>query len=247
MTGGWLPVLMYHRVVERVPAGDPFANCISASAFESQLRWLRRRGRRTISMQRLWRVLGGGEPADPRSLILTFDDGYEDTHRVAWPLLRRYGFSATVFVVTSALDADNRFDSDATGEAVPMLTSAQVTELHAAGIEVGSHSQTHPPDMRALASGELESELAGSRRFLENLVQAPVEHFSYPRTRVDRRVADLVQAAGYRTACAGVGVYFDALRVCRVESLAPGWRLERSIQVRAIKHRGARLLGRSHW
>lgn len=216
----WAPILLYHRVVPATPPRDPYRNCVSSATFAAHMAWLARRGYRTIQLADLRAAFehgAAGRVPPRRSVVITFDDGYEDTYAHAWPILRRHGFSAAVFVVADAIGGDNRFDA-AHGEArAPMLTAEQLRTLHRQGVEIGSHTCSHPDALTDLADGALWDELTRSRSILESALGAPVRHFAYPHSRVDGRVEAAVERAGYELACAGVGTRFDPFCLQRVE------------------------------
>jgi peptidoglycan/xylan/chitin deacetylase (PgdA/CDA1 family) len=254
---GWAAVLMYHRIVPQAPASDPHRVCTRAATFESHLRWLRRRGYASVSLPELARQLDGHGPEAPaahgpsrrdaahrrtgrpaRSVAITFDDGYQDTFLCAWPLLQRYGFSATVFVVTDAIGGWNDFDQPAGSEPARMLSAAELQALHRASVDVGSHSCSHPASLVDLPEPALRDELSRSRATLEGILDAPVAHFAYPHSRHDARVEDAVRAAGYRLACAGTGTRSSRFRLHRVAApLAGGPAVECATAWRYLKWR----------
>jgi peptidoglycan/xylan/chitin deacetylase (PgdA/CDA1 family) len=99
-------ILMYHAIARL--ANDPNRLCTSPERFEAQLLHLRRRNLRGVSMRELHQAMSTG---DARGLVgLTFDDGYEDFLHTALPVLKRLGFSATVFVVGGMLGGENNWD-----------------------------------------------------------------------------------------------------------------------------------------
>jgi peptidoglycan/xylan/chitin deacetylase (PgdA/CDA1 family) len=184
-------VLMYHSVEPYT--SDPFQVTVSPARFEAQMRWLRRRGLRGVSMRELL--------ADPRKGLvgLTFDDGYTDFATHVMPVLTRYGFTATVFVVAGALGGHNSWDQP--GPRKTLMTAGEVRAAAAAGMEIGSHNLTHrrmpQADDRTVAT-----EAARSREVLSDLVGGEVTGFCYPYGAVGAREVDAVRAAGYDYACA---------------------------------------------
>ena len=234
----WAPVLMYHRVAAEVPAHDPYRNFVKAEVFDAQLGWLRRRGFRGVTVSALADALARGESLPDRSVAITFDDGYRDNLEVAWPLLRRHGFTATVFVVSGSVGGSSEFDRPHGYPPAAMLSSAELRELHGAGVEIGSHTVTHPESLCALRSGSLQAELADSRAALEDIVGAPVTAFAYPHSQVDARVEAAVAAAGYRAACAGRGAAFRPLRLSRLETgVRRGLGIETQVRWRRLRWR----------
>ena len=120
---------------------------------------------------------GKGLPDKP--VIITFDDGYENLAEYAFPVLQRYGFSATVFVVTGNLGGSNAWDEVRGSATLRLLSADQITEWAAKGIEFGSHTRSHP-DLRTLAIEDAQHEISGSKRDLEEVLGSPVASFAYP-------------------------------------------------------------------
>jgi peptidoglycan/xylan/chitin deacetylase (PgdA/CDA1 family) len=232
----WLPILAYHRIVPYLPEDDDAGNCVSVAAFERQLRWLSRRGYRSRSLAEVEGDLVGAS-IPRRSVVITFDDGYRDNYLFAWPLLMRYGFSATIFLVSDAIGRDSSFDSLYAGPPVRMLDRQHILEMQRYGISFGSHSCSHPLSLPQLSEPALRRELEDSRSSLEDLLGNQVEHFAYPYCRFDGRVADAVERAGYRLACAGTGTDFSRFRLHRVSPRErSGAALEAQIGWRRLKH-----------
>lgn len=187
-------VLMYHSV-EPYQA-DPYQVTVHPRRFDRQLRWLRRRGLRGVAMNELLRSrqhgLGTG------LVGLTFDDGYADFLTDVVPALRRYGFTATVFVIAGALGGHNSWDEP--GPRKALMTAADVRRAADAGMEIGSHSLNHVrlPEVDA---AELQHEVRDSRRLLAELIGRDVTGFCYPYGAVGEREVQAVRAAGYDYAC----------------------------------------------
>lgn len=189
------PVLMYHSV-SPCP-DDPYLITVSPARFGQQLAWLRRRGLRGVSMAGLLAARRAGCGA---GLVgLTFDDGYADFLEFALPALRRCGFGATVFPVAGRLGGQN--DWDAEGPRKQLMSAAQVREVAAAGIEIGSHGLRHT-DLTGASPAGLAAETGESRGLLQEASGQEVAGFCYPYGHLDARVAAAVRAAGYAYACA---------------------------------------------
>jgi peptidoglycan/xylan/chitin deacetylase (PgdA/CDA1 family) len=134
-----------------------------------------------------------------RLVGLTFDDGYADFARYAVPILEAYGFTATAYVVADLLGQDNGWDAE--GPRKELLTVEEVTELAAAGWEIGSHGLGHQA-LPGLPADVLAMQTRESRRMLEEVVDGPVTGFCYPYGAVDLPAALAVRDAGYDYACA---------------------------------------------
>lgn len=187
--------VMYHSVADC--ADDPYQVTVSPGRLEQQLRWLRRRGLTGVSMDRLLRARAEGRGA---GLVgLTFDDGYADFVERAVPLLRRYEFTATVFVLPGRLGGSNEWDS--LGPRKPLLTEDGIRAAAEAGMEIGSHGLRHT-DLTEADDALLATETGRSRELLQDLGVGEVAGFCYPYGTVDARAVEAVRAAGYSYACA---------------------------------------------
>ena len=188
-----LPVLMYHYVGPRPPGVCPGLE-VSAEDFERQVRWLARRGYTGIraSDWARWRREGRGLPRKP--VLLTFDDGYADLTEYALPVLRRHGFSATVFIVTGQVGGTNAWDEARGYASLRLMTADQIRSWAAQGIEFGAHSRTHA-DLTALPAAQVAEEVVGSRDDLAAILGCPVVSFAYPYGFYNPQVVDCVRQA----------------------------------------------------
>ena len=188
------PVLMYHRLAETGPPGlAPYR--IAPRDFERQLLFLRRRGFRSVSLDE-WRANRLGASLAGRPVLITFDDAYVDFHRLAWPLLQRYGFSAHVFVPTDKVGRAADWDS-AYGEPAPIMDWDEIADLANQGVGFGSHLASHPR-ADCLASEPLLREAASSRATLERVLDREVTSVAPPFGARNERVDAVLRLAGYR-------------------------------------------------
>ena len=141
----------------------------------------------------------GGTAALPdRPIVLTFDDGFADFHAIALPLLRQYGFTATLFVTTGWIALAGPSPTVSPGR---MLTWDQVCAAVASGVEVAAHSHSQP-QLDQLPDAQLDRELTISKALLEDRLGSPVPGVAHPFGYSSARVRRAVRAAGYRYACA---------------------------------------------
>ncbi|MEU9392494.1 polysaccharide deacetylase family protein [Streptomyces sp. NPDC048324] len=186
---------MYHSVDDC--ADDPYRITVTPQRLREQLRWLRGRGLKGVSLTDLLTARARGRGRD--LVALTFDDGYADFVDNALPALRRWGFGATLFVLPGRLGGTNAWDPD--GPRKPLLTADGIRHAAAEGIEIGSHGLTHV-DLTTADDATLASEVHESRALLEELAGAPVSGFCYPYGSIDSRAVAAVRDAGYAYACA---------------------------------------------
>jgi peptidoglycan/xylan/chitin deacetylase (PgdA/CDA1 family) len=187
-------ILMYHGIAD--VAEDPNQLCVSPRRFAEQMSWLERSGLRGVSVATLVDAMALGQ-ADGM-VGITFDDGYTSVLEAALPQLASRGFGATAFIISALIGRTNEWDA---GPVWPLLDRAGIAELGAAGVEIASHSATHP-HLAGLAARRQAAEAAASRAQLEDLLGAPVRGFAYPYGSMDNAARYAVGAAGYEYACA---------------------------------------------
>jgi len=190
-----LPILMYHNIA-RAPHRLPVYRSlyVSPGAFARQLWLLRRLGYVGVSMAAAMPYLRGERSG--RIAVITLDDGYQDNLEAALPLLQRYGFTATVYAVSSVLGRFNCWDAERLGVRKPVMSAAQLRQWAAAGMEVGAHSRSHPHLTRC-GDQALHDEIHGAKSDLEDVLGAAVTQFCYPYGDVDGRVAAATREAGF--------------------------------------------------
>jgi peptidoglycan/xylan/chitin deacetylase (PgdA/CDA1 family)/glycosyltransferase involved in cell wall biosynthesis len=188
-----LPVLAYHHV--GTPKAGTYPDLsVSPERFEHHIQWLYRMGYRSISPVEWlrWYREGTGLPQKP--VLLTFDDAFADISKYALPIVRRYGFGATVFVVTGHIGGTNAWD-EARGSAIhPLMTAEQIRYWAAQGIEYGAHTATHP-DLTTIPARAATEEMLRSRDELAKLLGRSVTAFAYPYGRCNKEVCDSARDA----------------------------------------------------
>lgn len=178
-----VPVLYYHSVL--VQAGNPLR--MPPAQFEEQMAYLAGHGYHDITPQQLEKFLQGQGLLPSKPFLITFDDGYTDNYTNALPILRKYGFTALVFMVSSYVDGSG------------YLSSRQLQGLIAAGWSIGGHT-VHHLDLTKLAPAEQAKELEDSKKFLRGITGQPVLYFAYPYGGYNPEVIGQLQKAGYRLA-----------------------------------------------
>jgi peptidoglycan/xylan/chitin deacetylase (PgdA/CDA1 family) len=178
-----IPVLNYHKV-----DNQPLALSLSPQEFDEQMSYLAENGYNTISPDQLSAYLKYGRPLPDKPVLITFDDGYRDNYTNAFPILKKYGFTATIFLVTSLVGHDDRF-----------LTWDQVREMQKSGFTFGSHTVNHLA-LTKLTDEQVQSELVESSREIERELGTRPRYFAYPTGAYNRQLAEMVRQAGYRAA-----------------------------------------------
>jgi peptidoglycan/xylan/chitin deacetylase (PgdA/CDA1 family) len=183
-----VPVLGYHSIGDE-PRDATLRWSVSPGDFDEQMALLRERGRTPLTVGRYAELLGRRLALPPCPVVVTFDDGFADLATAALPVLRRYDVCATAYVITSRLGVRPALDPD------------ELAELRDAGVEIGSHSDTHRP-LDCLAPAAVRHEIVASRDRLQACLRAPVTSFAYPYGYHSRAVRQAVIDGGYTSACA---------------------------------------------
>jgi peptidoglycan/xylan/chitin deacetylase (PgdA/CDA1 family) len=188
-------VLMYHWV-DRHPGQKLRKWGLTPEAFEAQMSALAEGGYRVLSLDEVLQVVRGERPSSPKAVALTFDDGYLGLLDYALPILNRFGFRATFFLVSDRMGGTNTWDARHGDRPRSLMGWSEAAALAGQGMEIGSHSRTHP-FLTNLSEPEMESEIRGSKETIEDRLGRPVRYFSYPHGLHDSRCRRLVAAAGY--------------------------------------------------
>ena len=191
-----IKILLYHRISDK---GDDHWT-VSSYRFRQQLEYLVRTNYTAISFQDYLLFEQGELNLPKRPIVLTFDDGYSDLHRHAFPLMREYGMKGVIFALGDRSIHRNTWDTDVEFTRHTLLSDEQILEMQEAEFEIGSHSLTHRR-LTHLTKHEAWDEISRSRMALEMLLNSPVRSFSYPFGLVNSGVKSLVQEAGYRIGC----------------------------------------------
>ena len=133
-----IPALMYHSISEQSP-GWPADLCVKPAVFEEHLQFLKERGYNVVTARQAMILLKSGQNV-MNTVILTFDDGYEDNYTQAFPLLKKYGFRGNFFVIGK--NVGKTFNQNGI---IKYMSFAQMKEMHQQGMEIGSHTMSHDP------------------------------------------------------------------------------------------------------
>jgi peptidoglycan/xylan/chitin deacetylase (PgdA/CDA1 family) len=181
-----VPVMMYHNV-GYTDVLKP--NTVSPENFERQMAYLKDHGFHAASFDDFVQSIVGGPALPRKSVVITFDDAYEDNYTHAFPALKKYGFPAIVFAPSDLIGTPGH------------LTWDQAREMMKGGVTFGSHTRSHAylPD---LPSEDQLDEIRGSKRILEQQLGVSVDFLAYPIGGFNERIKAAVREAGYKAACA---------------------------------------------
>lgn len=189
-------VLVYHRLVEGT--SDPALQSISISVehFERQMRYLFQNGFRCLSATDILEQPGRERWNAGKAFVLTFDDGYSDFYELTFPILMKYEFTATVFLVSRFVGRESDWG---VSRGYPLLTWSRILEMNAHGISFGSHTTTHPRLSR-LTDDKVRLELRESKETIEQKLGQPISSLAYPFGDSSEKVRDIAASSGYRVA-----------------------------------------------
>jgi len=183
-----VPILMYHHIADPPPGANAIRYDLSVSpaSFEQQLRYLREQGYESITLNDLALYLTVGQELPAKPIILTFDDGYRDAYVHAFPLLQRYGYSGTFFLISAPIDNG---DPD-------YLSWDQVQVMHRGGMKFEPHSYDHP-DLRNRGFKFVVFQVLAPKEAIEARTGETCRFFAYPSGRYDQFVIDVLRSAHF--------------------------------------------------
>ena len=187
-----VPILTYHSI-------DDSGSIISTSPgkFRSQMQHLKNTSSNVISLNDIVNYLRHNQPFPPKSIALTFDDGFRNFYQIAYPILREFGFGATVFLVPEHCGKNNQWAGQPRG--IPKLDLLQwneVKEMAEDGIDFGAHTMSHP-DLSLLSPDEIKNEITASKQAIQDRLGREVLFFAYPYGKLNRHTKRIVEDEFY--------------------------------------------------
>jgi len=180
-----VPILMYHSI--DYDKGNHF---VSPENFAKQMEYIKKNGYAVITLDELARGIKNKERFKRNKVVITFDDGYKNNFKYAYPVLKKFGFPATIFIITDYVGNEERF-----------LNWDDVKVMSKNNIFFGGHTKSH------FYLGSLEDDkiaweqIAGSKKAIEQQIGLPAEYFCYPGGGFNKRIKEIVKEAGYKGAC----------------------------------------------
>jgi len=192
-----IPILMYHSI-ELMPRSTVMRSLhVPPSRFKLQMWVLNFLGYKGLSMKKLKPYLDGEKYG--KVVGITFDDGYQNNLINASPILKKYNFSATCYLVSQKIGSSNTWDLEHKITQRPLMTDNEINEWINSGMDIGAHSQSHS-NLLNLTKQELEDEIFKCKSDLESKFNISVTDFCYPFGKFDDSIVDLTKKAGYETA-----------------------------------------------
>ena len=190
--GDRVPIIMYHDIIKQRGRNSVWFDC-TKDEFEDQISFLISQNAHPISHETLHIHLVHGTELPPNAVVLTFDDNYQGFYDNAYPTLKKFQFPATMFVHTNFVGVKK--------DDHPKMDWVTLQKLDKEGlVTIGSHTLSHPVDIRKLNPDEQERELSGSKKILEEKLGHAVPYLAYPDGCQDKTTRDIARRVGYTLA-----------------------------------------------
>ncbi len=215
-----VPILLYHYVEYVKDEGDTIRKSLNIVpyVFDQEVKTLKDAGYAFITTRDLADALDNEIVLPPRSIILTFDDGYRDFYTDVFPILKKYQVKAVAYIVPNFLDKPNN------------LATWQLKEIAKSGlVEIGAHTMNHSY-LAGLPLQRVKYEVEQSKKFLERNLGVKVVSFAYPYGAFDNQAIDVVKKAGFRSAATTIsGVFTLDINRFFLYRIRPGGRVGQAL------------------
>jgi len=198
--GPHIPILMYHSISDdREDGVHPYYRVnASPAVFAEHMKYLQEQHFNVIALDQVRVRLNSCDSNKRKFVAITFDDGFHDFNKLAFPILKQHGFPATVFLPAGLIgDQHRKFNGK------DLLTWDEVRDLRKEGVVFGSHSMTHR-QLKLIGRDEVKQEIVQSKKILEDRLGEQIDSFSYPYAfpqedgEFTRYVKDILLESGYR-------------------------------------------------
>jgi peptidoglycan/xylan/chitin deacetylase (PgdA/CDA1 family) len=188
-----IPIVMYHSI--GYEEGNPAR--VTKENFREQMKYLKDNDYITLTLNDAYDFFVNNKPVPEKSIVITFDDGYVDNYIDAFPILKEFGFKATIFVITDLVDKDPSY-----------MTSSQLKEMQANEIDIESHTVYHE-HLKELSYEKVVQTLKKSKDFLEQTLNKQIKYLAYPYGEYSKETLKAVAEVGYTLAVTTDGRWSD--------------------------------------
>ncbi len=189
---GRASILMYHSV-----GGSGVLFSVKPEDFEWQMEYLKTNSFNVISLAKLFEIFSLKKELPAKTVVLTFDDGHEDNYHKVFPVLKKYNFPATIFLITGLVG--DYYYSKSTKMKFKMMSWGQIKEMHNSGIDFEPHGIIHPK-LAEIPFEEAKKEITDSKKIIEEKLGKKCEFFSYPFGNYSPEVLNITKEAGFKGA-----------------------------------------------
>jgi peptidoglycan/xylan/chitin deacetylase (PgdA/CDA1 family) len=236
-----IPVLLYHSIDN---SGSPHS--ISRGLFRKQLKYLKENGYQTISLNTLCNYLVDDLQLPQKAVVITFDDGFKNNYDIVLPMIKEFGFTATLFLVTGYVSKCIAWEKTVEIPDQRLASWEEIHEMSDTAIEINAHSVTHPKLCR-LTADQAKNEIQGSRVDIEARLGKQVNFFAYPYGEFNDHIKSIVKELGFQgavTCISGVTKLGDDCYALKRMSVNGVWKVGEKTQMNFFK---CCLLGTANW
>lgn len=192
-----IPILMYHSI-ESMPKSTTMRSLhVSPNRFKFQMWLLKILGYKGLSMRELKPYLNGEKTA--KVVGITFDDGYQNNLINAAPILKKFNFSATCYLVSNCIGTSNTWDASQRITQRPLMSYQEIQAWIDLGMDIGAHTHNHV-DLEKVSRLQAENEITQCKVELENIFKLSIVDFCYPFGKFNESIVNIVKNAGFISA-----------------------------------------------
>jgi len=198
-----VPILMYHHIKSNPDPKNQLENSLDVSPenFKEQMSYMNKEGYQTTTLDKLFPNPQG------KKFIITIDDGYKDAIENAYPILKSFNYTATLFIITNDVGKEGYLSWD------------DIKTLKNEGWVIGSHTLNHP-NLTNIKEDEAKKEITQSKEILESNLKTSIDFFCYPAGKFNQKIINLVQKANYKAAVTTIegktNIYQDIFKLKRI-------------------------------
>ncbi len=190
---------MYH-IVGDAQSGEECRYTCPINRFERHMRFLRKHKFNIIGFDTLLYYFKNKKKMPPKTVVITFDDGFTDNYDHAFIILKKYAIPATIFLVAGLIGKTNIWMRNDGFQTRRLLDWDQIKEMDKAGIIFGAHTMTHPK-LTEISPEEISWEIQASKQLIESHLNKKISYFAYPYGLYNDAVLNIVNKNEFKAAC----------------------------------------------
>lgn len=179
------PILMYHHILPE--GGNSSKLIVDLACFEKQMSYLKEKNYQVLALDHFFSLILNDRPLPSKAVAITFDDGYEDNYTYAYPLLKKYGFPATIFLIVEKIGTKG------------YLNWNQISEMALYNIQFGNHTLTHP-NLTEIEKRSIRREISDAHSKLHQKLRFTSPVFAYPSGFYNQVATEEVKRMNYLAA-----------------------------------------------
>jgi peptidoglycan/xylan/chitin deacetylase (PgdA/CDA1 family) len=194
-----ISVLLYHQI-GLTPSDESNLNCFcKATEFYNQMEFLSESNEyEVISLASAIELISSSKCIDRNYVVLTFDDGCESFYNIAYPIIKSFGFTVTIYPITGFLGQNAIINSKVYNH-LKVMSEEMIKELGENGVDFGAHTLNHFK-LTEISDYEAEYQIINSKYNLENILGKKIQSFSYPHGIYNEKIIEIVKHAGFKNA-----------------------------------------------